>query len=173
MPVTSVEKDPDTFSFTLVADFTAPLARLWNAYLDPRQIERFWGPPTYPATFLRHDAVVGGRSVYKMTGPEGDEGYGCWEWTHIDALRSFDVDDWFADETGAPNTDMPLVRASFVFEETAGGSRLTAISTCESLEGLEQLMEMGVLEGTEEAMSQIDAVLADIATLENEGATGA
>jgi uncharacterized protein YndB with AHSA1/START domain len=162
MPVTSVNTDLNTFSLTLVADFTAPLARLWNAYMDPRQIERFWGPPMYPATFFRHDAIVGGRSVYKMTGPTGDEHYGCWEWTHIVAPRSFDVNDWFADETGAPNTDLPLVRASFVFEATDGGSRLTAISRCESLEQLEQLLAMGVLEGTREAMSQIDAVLADL-----------
>lgn len=85
MPVTSVEKDLDHLTITIVADFTAPLRRLWDAYTDPRQLERFWGPPTYPATFLRHDAVTGGRSVYVMTGPEGDTHYGCWEWTSTDA----------------------------------------------------------------------------------------
>ena len=64
MPVTSVEKDLDQLTITIVADFAAPVARLWDAHTDPRQIERFWGPPTYPATFLRHDAAPGGRSVY-------------------------------------------------------------------------------------------------------------
>ena len=78
MPITSVEKNLDDLTITIVADFAAPLARLWDAYADPRQIERFWGPPTYPATFVRHDVAVGGRSVYRMTGPEGDEHYGCW-----------------------------------------------------------------------------------------------
>ena len=163
MPITSVEKDLDALTITIVADFAAPLARLWDAYADPRQIERFWGPPSYPATFLRHDAAAGGRSVYKMTGPTGDEHYGCWEWTDVTAPTSFDIIDWFADETGAPNTDLPGTRASFVFEETQTGSRLTTTSRFDSLEQLQQLLEMQMLEGTKEAMSQIDAVLADLA----------
>ena len=164
MPITSVDKDLDALTLTIVADFPAPVRRLWDAYLDPRQIERFWGPPTYPATFLRHDAAVGGRSVYKMTGPEGDEHYGCWEWTHVDAPRSFDVVDWFADASGTPNTDLPGMRASFVFEPTASGSRLVTVSSFDSLEQLEQLIGMGMLEGTQQAMAQIDDVLADLAS---------
>jgi len=163
MPVTSVEKDLDQLTLTIVADFAAPVSRLWDAYADPRKIERFWGPPTYPATFLRHDAAPGGRSVYKMTGPEGDEHYGCWEWTDVSAPASFDVIDWFADETGAPNTDLPATRMAFVFEETDGGSRLTTTSRFDSVDQLNQLVEMGVVEGTKEAMAQIDDVLADLA----------
>lgn len=163
MPVTSVEKDLDQLTITVIADFTAPITRLWDAYMDPRQLERFWGPPTYPATFLRHDVAVGGRSVYRMTGPAGDEHWGCWEWTQVDALRSFEVVDWFADESGAPNTGLPATHASFAFEQTPTGSRLTTVSRVDSLEQLEQLLSMGVLEGTREAMSQIEAVLADLA----------
>jgi uncharacterized protein YndB with AHSA1/START domain len=173
MPVTSVDKDLDSLTITIVADFAPPLARLWDAYADPRQLERFWGPPTYPATFLRHDAAVGGRSVYKMTGPTGDEHYGCWEWTHIDAPASFDIIDWFADETGAPNTDLPATRATFAFEATATGSRLVTTSRFDSLEQLEQLLGMGVLEGTNEAMSQIDTVLADLAAFATDRVTEA
>lgn len=163
MPVTSVEKDLDLLTITIVAEFAAPLHRLWNAYTDPRQIERFWGPPTYPATFLRHDAVVGGRSVYKMTGPDGDEHYGCWQWTSVQALETFEVADSFADASGEPNTDLPITRMTFAFEMVGGGSRLVATSHFDSLEQLEQLLQMGMLEGAREAMSQIDTVLADLA----------
>ncbi|MEQ1737885.1 MAG: ATPase, partial [Rhodoglobus sp.] len=60
MPITSVDKNVDQLTLTIVAEFPVPVARLWDAYSDPRRIERFWGPPTYPATFLRHDAAVGG-----------------------------------------------------------------------------------------------------------------
>jgi uncharacterized protein YndB with AHSA1/START domain len=173
MPITSVEKDLDQLTLTIVADFAAPLARLWDAYVDPRQIERFWGPPTYPATFLRHDAAVGGRSVYRMTGPEGDQHYGCWEWTHVDAPTSFDITDWFADETGAPNTDLPPSRVSFVFEATDSGSRLVTTSRFDSLDQLQQLLDMQMLEGTKQAMGQIDGVLADLAAFANDRAAEA
>ncbi|WP_104165294.1 SRPBCC family protein [Cryobacterium sp. N22] len=164
MPVTSVEKDLDQLTITIVADFAAPLRRLWDAYTDPRQIERFWGPPTYPATFLRHDALTGGRSVYAMTGPEGDTHYGCWDWTSADAPHSFEVVDRFSDAAGAPNTDLPATRMDFAFEETNDGSRLKTTSHFDSLEQMQQLLEMGMLEGAREAMAQIDQVLADLAS---------
>ena len=168
MPVTSIEKDLDQLTITIVADFPVPVRRLWDAYTDPRQIERFWGPPTYPSTFLRHDAAAGGRSFYKMTGPERDEVYGCWDWTAADAPNSFSVIDRFADESGAPNTDMPAITMDFAFTATDGGSRLTTTSRFESLEQMQQLIDMGMLEGTKEAMSQIDAVLADLAAFATE-----
>jgi uncharacterized protein YndB with AHSA1/START domain len=164
MPVTSIEKNLDQLTITIVADFSAPLRRLWDAYTDPRQLERFWGPPTYPAKFLRHDAVAGGRSVYVMTGPEGDAHYGCWDWTSADAPRAFEVLDRFADAAGVPDPDLPTTRMDFVFEETNEGSRLKTTSHFDSLDHMQQLLEMGMLEGTREAMAQIDAVLADLAS---------
>ncbi|AZI59229.1 ATPase [Nakamurella antarctica] len=173
MPVISVQKNLDELTITFVADFGAPLTRLWNAYADPRQLERFWGPPTYPATFIRHDVAVGGRSIYRMTGPTGNQHYGCWLWTSLEAPRSFAIVDWFADETGAPNTDLPAMHARFQFDATDTGSRLTTVSLCDTLEQLEQLLLMGVLEGTCEAMSQIDSVLADLAAFASDRAVEA
>lgn len=162
MPVTAVEKDLDRLTLTIVAEFAAPARRLWDAYTDPRQLERFWGPPTYPATFTRHDAVPGGRSDYAMTGPEGDTHHGYWEWTAVEPGRSFEVRDGFAGDDGTPNDALPTVRMVFEFEETDAGSRLTTTSHFDSLEQLEQLVAMGMEEGTREAMAQIDAVLADL-----------
>lgn len=171
MPVTSVEKDLDNVTLTIVADFAAPVERVWDAYTDPRQIERFWGPPSYPATFLRHDAAAGGRTIYKMTGPEGDEHYGCWDWESVDAPDSFVVIDRFADETGAPNLELPATRMHLTFSATDGGTRLTTVSSFDSVDQLEQLIGMGMLEGTKEAMAQIDDVLADLRTFSAELAT--
>ncbi|HLL83534.1 MAG TPA: SRPBCC domain-containing protein, partial [Longimicrobium sp.] len=71
MPVTSVSSDADALTLTVIGDYPVPVERLWNAYEDPRQLERFWGPETWPATFTRHDMEVGGRSEYYMTGPDG------------------------------------------------------------------------------------------------------
>ena len=51
MTVTSVRTDPDTLTLTLTAEFEASPERVWNLWSDPRKLERWWGPPTYPATF--------------------------------------------------------------------------------------------------------------------------
>ncbi|WP_084074332.1 SRPBCC family protein [Demequina sp. NBRC 110052] len=164
MPITSVEKNLDALTMTVTADFAAPVERLWEAYADPRQIERFWGPVEWPATFTRHDMAVGGRSHYTMRGPDGEASSGMWEFLAVDPGRSFEVTDAFADAEGNPSADMPAMRMTFVFEATDTGSRMTNTTWFPSLEALEQLLGMGMEEGMKSAMSQIDGVLEDLAS---------
>jgi uncharacterized protein YndB with AHSA1/START domain len=162
MPITSVTRDPEHLTMTVVAEFPATVQRLWEVYVDPRQLERFWGPPTYPATFTRHDAAVGGRSVYRMTGPEGESHGGYWDWLSVDTGKSFEVRDGFASVDGEPNPQMPSMLMHFVFEETDEGSRVTTTTHFDSLADLEKVLAMGMEEGMREAMGQMDAVLADL-----------
>ncbi|GGA61288.1 hypothetical protein GCM10011490_09390 [Pseudoclavibacter endophyticus] len=162
MPITTVEKDLDALTMTIVAEFPVPVRRLWDAYADPRQLEKIWGPVEWPATFMRHDMFEGGESHYYMTGPDGDRAAGYWRFTAVDPGSSFEVLDGFAKDDGTPNDDMPAMRMRFQFEATAEGSRLTTTTTFGSLEQLEQLIGMGMEEGTRSAMSKIDDVVADL-----------
>lgn len=160
MPIIEIQKDPVALTMTVVAQFAAPVARVWAAYVDPRQLERFWGPPQWPATFVRHDFVVGGRSEYHMTGPDGAKSSGFWEFLTVDPPHSFEVRDGFLGESGAPAAEMPTMRMRFAFEPHAGGTRMVTVTTFPSLQALEQLLGMGMEEGMKAAMGQIDAVLA-------------
>lgn len=164
MPITSVTRDTDALVLTVVADFPVAVPRLWDAYLDPRQLERFWGPPTWPATFTRHDAAAGGRSAYTMTGPDGDSHGGYWEWLSVEPLKSFEVRDGFATPDGEPDPNRPWMRMRFDFVETDSGSQVTSTTYFNSLADLEQLLGMGMEEGLREAMGQMDDVLADLAS---------
>lgn len=164
MPITSVSKDLDTLTMTVTADFAATRQRLWEAYTDPRQIEKFWGPVEWPATFTRHDVFPGGRSHYFMTGPDGDTSAGFWEFLSVNPAFGFEVLNGFADLDGNPNLEMPTMRMTFSFEETESGSRMTITTHFASLEELEQMIATGMEEGVTSAMSQIDAVLADLAS---------
>lgn len=164
MPITSVDKDAEALTLTFIAEFPVTRQRLWDAYADPRQIERFWGPPGWPATFTRHDMAAGGRSHFYMSGPEGERSGGYWEFIEVNEGRSFEVRDGFAKPDGEPNTEMPDMRMVFTFEETAQGSRLVTTTHFNSWEQLESLVEMGMEEGSRAAMGQIDDVVADLAS---------
>ena len=164
MPVTSVTSDPETLSMTLVGEYPVPVERLWEAFADPRQIERFWGPPGWPATFTRHDMIEGGRSEYTMNGPDGESSSGYWIVTSIDPGRSFEVIDGFAGEDGEPNDTMPSMTMRMEFTPTEGGSRYTTVTTFPDLASMEQLAAMGMVEGATTAMAQMDDVLADLAS---------
>lgn len=159
MPVTDVTTDPEELTLTLTADFAAPVERLWEAFTDPRQLERFWGPPGWPATFTSFDFQPGGRATYYMTSPRGEKSGGSWEFLSIDAPRGFEVLDAFADESGTPIPDMPVSRMVFSFDSTDGGSQLRNVTHFTTADALEQVVAMGMIEGATMAMSQLDRVL--------------
>lgn len=173
MPITTVLQDTEALTLTVVGEFPVSRERLWEAWLDPRQLERFWGPPTWPATFTRHEVFPGGRSDYFMTGPDGSRAAGYWEFLAVEPGRSFEVLDGFADAEGAADEALPRIRMTITFEETATGSSFTAFSRFASLAELEQLVGMGMVEGMTEALGQMDDVLADLAAFAAEAATAA
>jgi uncharacterized protein YndB with AHSA1/START domain len=173
MPITAVTSDAQALTLTVVGDYPVPVERLWEAYADPRQIEKFWGPETWLATFTRHDMAAGGRSSYYMTGPDGGTSHGWWRFLSVDPGRRFEVEDGFANDDGTPNDAMPTMRIVFSFEPTAEGSRFTSVATFPSLEAMERLVEMGMVEGLRSALGQLDNVLADLASFAADRATGA
>ena len=173
MPITTVTSDPSALTITVVGDYPVPVARLWEAYADPRQLEKFWGPETWPATFTRHDMSVGGRSQYYMTGPDGSRSHGWWRFLAVERPHRFEVEDGFADEKGHPNAAMPSMRMIFTFDDMPGGSRFTSITYFPSLEAMEQLVAMGMMEGLRSALGQLDDVLADLASFAATRATEA
>lgn len=162
MPVTSVTTDPEALTLTVVADFPVPVQRLWDAFADPRKLERFWGPPGYPTTFLEHELRVGARSRYFMTSPEGEKYHAVWDITGVSEPAQVTLDDRFADSNGEPDDSMPIVHMTLGFEQTADGSRLTSLNQFDSVEALEQSVEMGMAEGIREGLAQLDTVLADL-----------
>ena len=164
MPVTSIDTDAEALTMTVVADFAVPTTRLWEAYADPRQIEKFWGPPEWPATFSRHDMAAGGMSRYYMTGPDGEQVHGLWEIVHVDAPHTLEVRDRFVAENGDADDDMPSMRVVFDFTDTGKGSRLVVTTSFNSVPDMEQMLEMGMDEGMTTAMAQIDQVVEDLAS---------
>jgi uncharacterized protein YndB with AHSA1/START domain len=172
MPITNVTSDEQALTLTVVGDYPVPVERLWEAYADPRQLERFWGPETWPATFTRHDMTPGGRSQYYMTGPDGSRSHGWWRFLAVEPGRRIELEDGFADDQGRPNGDLPTMRMVFTFQPTADGSRFTSVTCFSGLEAMQQLVRMGMVEGTRSAMGQLDAVLADLASFAAERGTG-
>lgn len=161
MTVISSTKNVEALSFTLIAEFDASVGRVWQIWEDPRQLERWWGPPTWPATFERHDFAPGGEASYYMTGPDGEKARGWWRITAIQAPNHLEFDDGFADDNGAPVEAMGATHATVTLEEIGDRTRMTVLSTFESEEQLNKMVEMGMEEGMKEAAGQIDALLAE------------
>jgi uncharacterized protein YndB with AHSA1/START domain len=162
MTVTAVHKDTDALTMTITAEFDASPERVWQLWADPRQLERWWGPPTYPATVTAHELTPGGRVEYHMTGPEGDQPRGYWDVLEANAPNSIVFRDGFANDDGTPNTEFPATTGRVSIADIGGGrTRMSIASTFESLEAMEQILAMGMEEGITQAVGQIDVILAE------------
>jgi len=160
MTVISTTKNPEALSLTLTAEFDADVERVWQIWEDPRQLERWWGPPGYPATFEKHEFTPGGKAAYYMTTPEGEKPRGWWRFTRIERPHRLEIDDGFADESGAPVEEMGTGHMVVTLEDLAGRTRMTVLSIFESEEQMSAMLEMGMEEGMKQAAGQIDSVLA-------------
>ncbi len=162
MTVTAVRKDPKALTMIITAEFDASPERVWQLWADPRQLERWWGPPSYPATFTTHDLSPGKRVEYHMTGPEGEQPHGYWDIVEVDPPRLLVFRDGFANEDGTPNEALPTGEERVTIESIGGGqTRMTIENRFPSTEAMEQVLAMGMEEGMKEALGQIDAILAE------------
>lgn len=165
MPVIDVRKDPETLTLTLTARFDAPVEQVWQVWENPRLLERWWGPPTYPATVVAHELAPGGTVTYFMTGPTGEKYHGWWRVTSVEAPHRLEFEDGFADDSGRPAPGMPVTNVRVDLRAEGGTvTVMTVESTFSSAEAMEQLVAMGVVDGMTEAMNQIDGLLTEDAS---------
>ncbi|MEV0584352.1 SRPBCC domain-containing protein [Nonomuraea sp. NPDC050310] len=160
MSVTDVKTDFDSLTLTLTADFDAPVEQVWELWADPRKLERWWGPPTYPATVEEHDLTPGGSVTYYMTSPEGERHRGWWRISSVNPPKSLEFIDGFADPDGTPSAELPTNTAQVRLVEHEGGTRMELRSVFDSREHMEQMAAMGMVEGLRLSVGQMDALLA-------------
>lgn len=160
MPVIDITKDLDACTMTVTARLAASVERSWQLVSDPRQLERWWGPPTYPATVTQHDLTPGGTVAYSMTGPEGDQHHGYWKVVTANPPHALEVLDGFAHDDGTPNDEMPTTVMRMTFEADGDSCLMKSFSQFPSVEAMKEMVEMGMEEGIRAAIGQIDDLLA-------------
>jgi uncharacterized protein YndB with AHSA1/START domain len=159
MSVTSLDKDFDSLTLTLIADFDASVDQVWELWADPRQLERWWGPPGYPATFEQHDLTPGEAVSYFMTSPEGERHRGWWRIVSVDPPTALEFTDGFAAEDGTPAAGMPVTTVRMRLTAHDGRTRMELRSSFASREDMDQLVKMQMAEGLQQAVGQMDALL--------------
>ena len=145
---------------TITSEFDAGAERVWEMWSDPRQLERWWGPPSFPATFVEHELTPGARTAYFMTGPDGKKHHGWWRIEETEPPKRLRIAD--ADYEGNPNetpTDGPA-EVTVTISEVDGVTTMSIEFQVASLKGMERMMDMGMEQGMVGAVGQIDGLLA-------------
>jgi uncharacterized protein YndB with AHSA1/START domain len=160
MTITSVDTDYDSLTVTLIADFDHPIDQVWELWSDPRKLERWWGPPGYPATVEKHALTPDGEVTYFMTDPAGDQHRGTWRVTSVDPPTSLQFTDAFADSDGAPLESSPVSEISVRLLEHEDGTRMEMRMTFETREDMERIVDLGTVEGLKQGVGQMADLLA-------------
>ncbi len=99
-----------------------------------------------------------------MSGPDNDDTFaGTWNVIEVDAPTRLVVEDAIVEEDGTPSDGHAMTRMEIDIEEAGGATRMLLTTHFDSLEGMEQAIAMGVAEGMKACMSQIDALLGEVA----------
>lgn len=114
--------------------FDAPRQLVWKAWTDSERVKRWWGPKNYTAPVCKIDLRVGGKNLYCMRSPEGQDYWSTGVYKEIVAPERIVCTDSFADAEGnvvpashyGMGGDWPLeLRVTVTFEEHAGKTKLT------------------------------------------------
>ena len=160
MTVIDVQKDADALTMTMTVELDTTVERAWQLWADPRQFERWWGPPGYPPTVVDYDLRAGGRIAFFTTGPEGEREDSTWEVVAADPPRHLELRDADVDDDGRPSDGNAMTAMLTTITEGTGGSAVMVVRIhFDSRVGMEQVLAIGVEEGMRMVFSQIDEVL--------------
>jgi len=148
---------------TLIAkrSFNADLEKVWQAWTDAEMLDKWWGPKPYDAVTQSFSFTEGGEWRYIMKGPEGDAHHCINKYLTIELQKEFTAEDIFANEDWSVNTELPTShwRVEFMYED--GRTNVVVTNTYDSAEALETVTKMGMKEGFNTGLDQLEALLAN------------
>ncbi len=139
--------------------FTAPKSKVWQYYTTAELLDLWWGPLPYKAVTKSFDFREGGHWHYVMQGPEGDAHYCVNNYKTIKPEESFTAFDGFAHEDWSINRTLPGSDWEVTFTENGDVTEVKVVLTCADEKELSTLIEMGMKEGFNQGLDQLEALL--------------
>jgi len=161
-----VTKDVENKTLTIERAFDAPKEKVWRAYADKEWFEKWWGPEGWETTTKVFDFKPGGQIHYcmkcvdpKQTDWFGQESWGLMQIESVEENVGFTAMDHFSDATGEPNASMPRQKFVVKLVEQDGKTNLVSSSVLETVEQMEELVKMGMIEGFSSQLNRLEELV--------------
>jgi uncharacterized protein YndB with AHSA1/START domain len=146
--------------------FDAPRELVWKAWTDPKYVMQWWGPKGFTAPICKIDFRVGGKFLFCMRTPDGQEGWNGGEYHEIVPYEKIVSSMYFADSKGnriepegTEHEAIEGVHDVVLFEDIGNGqTKLTFIGN----ETMQNAIASGQFEGWKETLDKIAAVVAGL-----------
>lgn len=142
--------------------FKAPRKLVYEAFSKCEHLENWWGPREWPLSSCEMDFREGGSWTYCMQGPDGTLACGKADYQRIVASELIEYEDYFLDENGEVNEELPSGYVTFKFADHEEGTEVTGRTEYPAATDLQTVLEMGVVEGMTETMGRLEELLARI-----------
>jgi uncharacterized protein YndB with AHSA1/START domain/uncharacterized glyoxalase superfamily protein PhnB len=152
--------DKSAQQITVKRSFNAPVDMVWKAWTEAEILDQWWAPKPWKTETKHMDFRVGGQWLYAMVGPEGDKHWNRVDYLEIQTGKYYSSDDAFCDEYGKVNTNMPRNRWENTFEAHGDETTVHIVISCDALEDLETIVNMGFKEGFTTGLENLDQYLA-------------
>lgn len=152
--------DKETSTVNVKREFNAPLSAVWSAWTEAEILDQWWAPAPWKARTKSMEFKEGGRRLYAMVGPEGEEHWAIADFTSISSKTNFKYLDAFSDSEGNLNKEFPRSDWDVNFSEQGGSTFVDIAIKHEKLSDLEMIIQMGFKEGFTIAMEGLDAIFA-------------
>jgi uncharacterized protein YndB with AHSA1/START domain len=154
----TVEQNGNTLTLSRI--FDAPKELVFSMFSNPDYLEKWWGPTEWPATIVSFEFKPDGVWHYYMQGPDGTKAWGKTTFTAIDEPNKITYVDAFSNEEGTVDESLPQSSTVLTFEDVDGKTLLTTTSVYESAEKIQEVINMGMLEGVADTWNQLDVLIA-------------
>ena len=141
-------------------EFDADLSLVWDAFTKQEILDQWWAPKPWESKTKVMDFKVGGRRFYAMVGPEGQEHWSIQKYTSISPKTNFKYLNAFADK--GENPELPGSDWDLNFSERNGTTKVSITIYNESLERMEQMIEMGFQGGFTMTLNYLEVLLATL-----------
>lgn len=140
-------------------EFAASQNDVWLAFTTKEGLDAWWAPAPWKSKTTQMDFTIGGKRIYAMVGPAGEEHWAVQIFTAIAPQDSFQFDDAFSDKAGTINAAMPSMHWSLNFASAGTECTVSIVIKAASLEALEQTIKMGFKEGFTQTLDALAAQL--------------
>jgi len=140
-------------------EFSAELQRVWDAWTKAELLEKWWAPQPYRIETKSMDFTEGGNWHYAMVSPEGEKHWCKFHYCGIAEGVSFRGKDFFCDEQGNRNEELPKTTWCVVFNQVSGITCVTITLKFKSVNDLKTIIDMGFKEGFEMSLNNLEELL--------------
>jgi len=121
-----------TNSLHLTRIYDAPVKAVWDAWTDPEQVAKWWGPRGFTLTTHSKDLRVGGHWNYTMHGPDGKDWPNSTKYFEVEPMKKLVYDH------GGNDEQEPLFRVTVTFAESGGKTKMDMTMTLPTPEAAEE-----------------------------------